>query len=311
MRISLSKITDSFDRLVLQPQSALPIAIFRILLAICTLLGTSSPDFMTWFSVEGWPQHFISKDIFVIDLFRVLPQTAESSRLLYSILMGSALCLGLGLFTRLSSFLVWLSLVSLTNHYPYGCGGQDALREICAFFLIFSPAGKRLSLDNWLCKKFKKGGENLEAEFSPYAQRLIQLQIASIYWQAFWIKLPGHTWIDGSAIYYLFHIKELCYQSPPFLREELWFSQLLSWGALAVELALWALVWFKKLRYPILLSGVLLHLGIEFTSNIPFFGLTMISSYVLFIDSKDLEAILLKLKSLFAKKTDASSVSVP
>ena len=62
----------------------------------------------------------------------------------------------------------------------------------------------------------------------------------------------------------------------------------MTWGTLLVEFALGALVWFRDLRYPVLLAGLLLHLGLEYSMIIQLFQWVMISAYVLFIDPRDL-----------------------
>jgi hypothetical protein len=75
----------------------------------------------------------------------------------------------------------------------------------------------------------------------------------------------------------------------PYVFEHMWTIKLWSWFTLVVELALGTLVWIKELRYPVLLAGILLHLGIDYSMNIPLFALVMISAYVTFVDPSDLE----------------------
>ena len=58
---------------------------------------------------------------------------------------------------------------------------------------------------------------------------------------------------------------------------------------MAIEFALGVFVWFKELRYPVLLLGLLLHLGIEYSMNVPLFEWALLSAYVLFVDPADLQ----------------------
>ena len=44
----------------------------------------------------------------------------------------------------------------------------------------------------------------------------------------------------------------------------------------------------RPLRYPLLVLGLLLHLGIEYSLNIPMFEWDVLTAYVLFIDPADL-----------------------
>ena len=62
----------------------------------------------------------------------------------------------------------------------------------------------------------------------------------------------------------------------------------MTWFSLALEFALGTLIWFKELRYPLLLLGILLHLTLEYTLNVPMFQWEVLSAYVLFVDPLDL-----------------------
>ena len=66
-----------------------------------------------------------------------------------------------------------------------------------------------------------------------------------------------------------------------------------------IELALCTLVWIKEFRYPALLLGFLLHLGIECTLIfIPLLQYLMIASYLLFIEPAHLSKAIDYIKSL-------------
>ena len=82
----------------------------------------------------------------------------------------------------------------------------------------------------------------------------------------------------------------------PYLFDRLWMIKLLTWGALAVELAMATLVWFRDLRYPVLLAGWLLHLGLEYSMNIQLFQWVILSTYVLFVDPADLRRLTQRLR---------------
>jgi hypothetical protein len=68
----------------------------------------------------------------------------------------------------------------------------------------------------------------------------------------------------------------------------LFIYQTLTWMTLLIEFALGALVWFKELRYPVLLAGICLHLGIEYAMNIPLFELMAMATYINFVEPEDL-----------------------
>jgi hypothetical protein len=61
------------------------------------------------------------------------------------------------------------------------------------------------------------------------------------------------------------------------------------WFTLALEFSLGVLIWFRRFRYPLLLLGLLFHLGIEYALNLPMFSWDVITGYILFVDPRDLD----------------------
>jgi len=51
------------------------------------------------------------------------------------------------------------------------------------------------------------------------------------------------------------------------------------------------LVWIKELRYPVLAIGVLLHLSLEYSMNVPLFQWIALSLYITFVDGADLARV--------------------
>jgi hypothetical protein len=65
----------------------------------------------------------------------------------------------------------------------------------------------------------------------------------------------------------------------------------ITWFTLLAEFSLGVLIWFSRLRYPVLLLGLLFHLGIEYALNLPMFAWDVLAAYVLFIDPADLAGL--------------------
>jgi Vitamin K-dependent gamma-carboxylase len=64
-----------------------------------------------------------------------------------------------------------------------------------------------------------------------------------------------------------------------------------AWFALALDFSLGVLIWVKELRYPLLALGVLFHLCLEYSLNIPMFQWDILSAYILFIDAGDISRV--------------------
>ncbi len=286
-----------------KPQSTLPVCLFRICIGFlalqtCFLLW---PDLFVWYGEHSLVAHHWMEPGY-IDLFRILPTGDQGILLVFFLLAAAAFCMMIGFFTRLSSAVVWLCLIALHNANPFIFNGGDGLIRISAFFLMFSPCDRSLSVDRWLATSGNQNGLIDYQPHAPWVQRLLQLQIACVYWQAFWGKTGGPHWIDGTAVYYVAHLTELQRIKLPFIFENIWLVKLLSWGTLLFEASFWALVWFKRFRYPLLLAGISLHSGIDIVINLPVFGWAMISSYILFCDPADVETWLKLLTALFTNK---------
>ena len=153
---------------------------------------------------------------------------------------------------------------------------------------MFAPAGTAFSLDRLI--RIRRGLEGPAlARRAPWAQRMIQFELALMYFAAFCWKLKGHTWLQGTALFYVLHLQAIArfplpgwIQHPAILRIGSWFTLLL-------EFSLGVLIWFRRFRYPLLLAGILFHLSIEYALNLPMFEWDVLTAYVLFLDPADLE----------------------
>lgn len=267
-------------------ESPISIAIFRILFGLILLLNAFLlwPDLLVWYGANGlipvemahrlldgpaWSLLFIenqSNDTLVLGLFFTL--------------VLACLALTLGFFTRLSSIVVFVLIVSFHHRNTAILHSGDTLIRLISFLLIFSPAGRALSLDSFLAKKDSQSTKKM---VSPWAFRLIQLQISLLYVTTALYKLQGSTWRDGTALYYIFRMADFHRFPLPKILNSLPLLRVLSWGTIAIELALGTLIWVKPLRYPILVMGIGFHLGIEYSMNIPVFQLLMIACLLSFV----------------------------
>jgi hypothetical protein len=288
----LRSFSELWNRFFFQEQSPLPIALFRIVygsLVIATL-ALLRPDWLNWYGVNGWVSLSTVQKLEPgsrLNLFSIMPQTDASVEALFWFALASAVLLTLGLFTRISSILVFVCLNSIQQRNLYILHGGDTFLRIAGFFLIFAPAGAALSLDRFI--RIRRGKESHTIPpCSPWAQRMIQLQLSFVYLISFLVKVKGAPWLHGTALFYVYHLDEFRHFPLPS-----WFFhpivlKLATWTALVLEFSLGTLIWVKKLRYPLLTLGLLFHLWLEYSLNIPLFQWDILSAYILFIDPNDL-----------------------
>lgn len=293
-------------------ESPIPIAVFRILFGLVVMQ-------MGWFLSGDLHWYFGDKAIVSqsannawngmprLNIFELLPQNNMTLDVLFAVFMIATLCLTLGLCTRLSAVIVYLGLISIDARNSLIFTGADNVMRVEAFLLVFSQCGKALSLD--LLIKRKRKGQPLWAPVepeNPWALRLLQVQIALVYWAAYSAKICGNTWIDGTAVYYITHIVEENKYALPYLYDHRWTSQYLGYMTLFGEFCLCILIWIKELRLPIIIMGILMHLFFDFTLIIPQFQTIMIVSLMCFVEPSTYSKIAAAVKFRSTKPVGAN-----
>ena len=294
--MTFRRVLRAWDRFLFEPISPVPLAVYRILFGSLVILNALLllPELPFLFGETGILPLDVSRKFAPpprLNVLAWLPNTPGSLYAFFAVYLLAAVCLTAGFLTRLASALVFVGIVSLHHRNPVILNGGDTILRLSAFYLMLAPAGRALSVDRWLRVRRGKEPPGEPPPIEPWAQRLIQIQLSIAYLATVWWKLAGFTWIDGTAVYYATRIREFDRFPVPLVFDSLRAMKLMTWGTLAVEFALGALVWFRDLRYPILLAGVLLHLGLDYSMNIPLFQWTMVSAYVLFIDPRDLRRV--------------------
>ncbi|MBV9760799.1 MAG: HTTM domain-containing protein [Acidobacteriaceae bacterium] len=290
--MTLRSLADAWNRFFFEPQLPTPVSLFRILYGCCVVatLLLLRPDWLTWFGVRSWATLATIRQIepgMRLNLFTVLPQDDRWIAALFWLFLLSATCLTAGFLTRLNTVIVFLCLTSIHQRNLYINHGGDTFLRVAGFFLIFAPAGAAFSIDRLLRIKRGKEGADIEPK-SPWAQRMIQFELALLYLTSAWWKSMGEPWVNGTALYYVTQLEEIRrFPIPNWIQHPV-ILKLGSWYALALESALGTLIWFKEFRYPLLLLGLLFHLCLEYALNIPMFQWDVLSAYVLFIDPADL-----------------------
>ena len=281
-----------WDEFFFAKQSPVPICLFRIIygaLVIATLL-LLRPDWLTWYGVHGWvslPTTLKLEPGNRLNLFAIIPQSDSWINALFWFALGSAVLLTIGLFTRINSILVFVFLTSIQQRNLYITHGGDTFLRLAGFFLIFAPAGAAFSVDRLI--RIRRGKEPTVIEARrPWAQRMIQIQLSLLYFVTFLMKIKGAPWLQGSALFYVYHLDELKrFPLPNWFFKPI-MLKLGSWSALALEFSLGVLIWVRDFRYVLLSMGLLFHLWLEYSLNIPLFQWDILSAYVLFIDPDDM-----------------------
>jgi uncharacterized membrane protein YphA (DoxX/SURF4 family) len=285
------RLYQAWERFFFAPVSPLPIAVFRILYSSCVLatLLLLHSQWLQWFGVDAWISPVTNAQMepgLRLNLFQVMPRNDHWIALFFWIFLGFCILLLLGLWTRVSSIAVFLCLASIQQRNLFITNGGDTFLRVTGFFLMFAPAGAMLSLDHW--RQTRKGNASPVPASAPWAQRMIQIELALLYFISFLWKMKGDTWRNGTALYYVMHLNAIQRFPVPAWLQQSFLLHAGSWFALLLEFSLGVLIWFRPLRYPLLLLGLIFHLVLEYALNLPMIQWDILAAYVLFLDPADL-----------------------
>src|SRR5579875_75902 len=292
--MSLSKLWGAWERFWFDEGSPLPVALCRIFFGVLVLLFFRwvLPDVDVFFgnhsiisaetaaAYRGHPQ---------LDLLDFLPKSDLWLHLLMALLAVAGLGLTFGFFSRTSALVAALIILTLNSRGHFALHTGHSIMTVMLFYLSLSRCGEALSVDRLLRRRRQPDPEPGPVEKgSVLGQRLIQVQLAIVYWSAFAGKLQGDTWVNGTAVYYATHQAGFVRFPFPYLFDQLWACRLLSWGTLAVEFSLAFLVWVREIRYVVLAAGAIFHLVLDLVLVLPLFEYVMLACYVCFVDADDL-----------------------
>jgi uncharacterized membrane protein YphA (DoxX/SURF4 family) len=238
------------------------------------------PYVETQFSGSGWlsdSEQIASQNGGSWSLF-FIPAGKHAITLAYAIILSgivSATLMAVGWHSRLSAGITWLIWVSLWNRNPLLLDGDDAVLKLMCFYLMLSPCGNFWSVDAYNREK---------PQFvSVWPLRLMQFQVALIYFVSGWVKFHSQEWLDGTILQYVL-------SHPQYSR---WDGWLILYNAIIMPL-LAGLAWFIRwweLLFPLLLLngytrklsliiGISFHVGLLLTMNLRWFAVIMLSLYL-------------------------------
>jgi hypothetical protein len=271
--------------------SPVEMGVFRIAMGFLILANQImvGVDFDAWFTEWGFvPLHANQLYLGEEPRFTILPGVTDAriTGLFYLAVTIAAFTTCIGLWTRVSTIVLALGIISLHHRNALILHGGDLVIRMGAIYMALAPSGAACSVDR-LIGLWKGKAPPVPAAVSLWPQRLVQFQVALVYFTTVWHKWFGTYWRDGTATWYPLHLNEFDrFWVPPFIEEGIMIP-ITTYGTLAVELAMATLVFFRPWRKWALLGGVGLHLFIEYAMNIPLFAFLMIATYLSFFEGEE------------------------
>ncbi|MEC9092393.1 MAG: HTTM domain-containing protein [Planctomycetota bacterium] len=196
---------------------------------------------------------------------------------IFFLLATSAVCLAIGFYTKIATWVCWLLVVSIHVRNPFVLIGGDTLIRLMLFWSLFIPLGKIWSIDDWW--KQRSGAERVRGmdskTLSTAATACLIFQVCLVYWCAGASKLT-ETWLDGTAMEYVLRLEIYVRPFGEWILNFPWLLKAMAYGTLGVELLvpflLFLPVWTDRFRILVILIFWGLHVGIELALDVGNFG---------------------------------------
>ncbi|HLF55425.1 MAG TPA: HTTM domain-containing protein [Thermoanaerobaculia bacterium] len=270
--MSPSQLFARFERRFAEQVPALGLAVFRIAFGLVLMLEVA--------------QLLYFRELVFVEVPALAGRPQWTAAVLVAWLAALVL-LVLGLLTRVAaaaSYLFTLVTLDRLGLYAYH---HDYLVTGVGFLLLFLPVSRALSLDRWRAERARR--RRGEPPLGPATASVlaydvpVYLTLGLVYFDSGLRKLASPMWRAGlglwqpaSAPYNTF------FDWSPLLDQEL-LVRGLGYAGLVFEVAFLFLIGFRRLRWPLLAGGLVLHLGILAVFGIPLFALGMVSLYVLLV----------------------------
>lgn len=208
----------------------------------------------------------------------------------HAIFLICCFALMVGWRTGWVKWIVLIGKISYDYRNPAFTYGADSILCILLFLMCFAPIGSALSLDRVRAVRIAKR-DNLEASpplrQSPMAAaciRLIQLQMAVLFFWSATKKLRFDEWWSGDAIWLVFTMND--YYDPTItgiIANHYWLSAASTYGTILIEIAYPFLIWQRATRPYLLSAAIFLHLMFAVFMRLIFFASVMITGHLIFV----------------------------
>jgi predicted DCC family thiol-disulfide oxidoreductase YuxK len=294
-QVTFASLIRAWSRVWFQDKSTLPLEITRIGIgaALVVHYGMATPYLFTFWGDAGWMSRALlaqeMTDPWMQSVF--FHFTAPWQWVTFHTLFLFC-CAALMLGWRTS----WVKWVVLIGHISYDYRnldityGVDAILACLLLILCFAPIGRAMSLDRVREVRSAKL-RSLEASpptfTSPWAfacTRLMQIQMAVLFFFSATDKLRGDDWWDGDAIWLVFTDND--YFNGVLLdlfASQYWLVNVATYGTVLIEIAYPFLIWQRRSRPYMLAAAIFLHLQFALLMNLYYFSFIMIMGHMSFV----------------------------
>lgn len=228
----------------------------------------------------------------------------------YAVAVVTCALFVLGWRTRAMSVLFAVVVVSFHARAIYMADGGDNLMVLMAVYLVFTACGRRWSLDarkirlkaavgrtadprgNGLRHQLEDSRAILTTVLHNCGMFVIAAQVCFLYGCAGLYKVQGHKWADGTALHYVLNID--LFRPWPELSQVIDGHHVLltvvGYMTVLVQVA-FPFVLFSRLKYPVLILLLGMHVNIAVFMGLPLFSGAMIVADAVFLPDRFYRAV--------------------
>ena len=271
-----------------------------------------------WGDASGWqdPQRETGAWGFFPFTFFTPDDTDGTLQWKLAVVAVLGVAIAVGFLTRISIILAFFTVASLGGLGPYAADSGDNLVRLLLFYLVFTAAGSKWSLDSVIRRRFTIPHllpNTIRYPLHNLAVIAIGAQTIIIYVIAGLTKLRGETWLDGSALYYA--LQTVQYVPWPALNDLLisegWLMSIVTWGTVVLQLAFPILLLNHYTRVSIVLLMMGLHLGIGIFMGLGVFSLIMFAADLIFIRDNEFQRLRDDWNRLWSRRQRDSAAHAP
>jgi predicted DCC family thiol-disulfide oxidoreductase YuxK len=196
----------------------------------------------------------------------------------------------LGWRTPWVKWIVLIGQISYDYRNPTLFYGVDKILACLLFIMCMAPIGRALSLDRVRAvraAKLKKLDARPPQYSSPWAgacTRLMQIQMAVLFFYSAIAKLKGDDWWEGDALWNVFTTPEHYSRFMlNLLASHYWIGNVGTYATILIEIAFPFLIWQRRTRPYLLAAAILLHFQFGVLMGLFYFSFVMVMGHMSFV----------------------------
>ncbi len=290
---TFASLNRTWSQIWFQESATTPLEITRIGIGAALLLhyAQATPYLFDLWSETGWtPRAAVEmRDPWMQSVFFYFSAPWQWVAF-HGLFLLSCAALMAGWRTRYVKWIVLIGQISYDYGNPMLTYGVDCIDASLLYILCFAPIGRGLSMDRVRMVRAAKLGD-LAARLPPCRSawagaciRLMQIQMAVLFFYSAISKLQGADWWSGDAVWIVFTTEEYLNNFVlGVLASHYWIATLATYGTILIEIAFPFLIWQRNTRPYLLVAAIFLHLQFGLLMGLFYFSFVMIMGHMSFL----------------------------